>query len=454
MLTACAVDVVVAGGGIAGTSVAAALRGSGLEVVVVEPGLDRTKRLAGELIHPPGVTDLAALGLKDHLPPTSVVPVAGFAVSPDGDAAPYVLRYGEIPGLATHGFAIDHVDLAAGLAAALRSLPHVTVWSGARVTGVDLHHPDFAAVTVTRDGRETLVRARLLVAADGASSQTRALGGIDHRRIRISHMAGYLLRGTQVPHPGFASVFLGGPAPVLAYAIGGGGVRLMFDVPANRHGIDAPHQDTAYCRALPEPFRSEVKAALACQRALVSANYSIQPAAAYRARLVLVGDAAGCCHPLTATGLTASTRDAIHLQQALRETADVPAAVRRYATLRDGPQRTRVALAESLYRAFSDQTPEMRLLRDGILRFWSRSRRGRTASLALLSTHEGRMSMMALCYAHAVGYAMTELVRRRGAGGGRASLAARGRVALRLCRASLGMFRGVGVPRVARRIPA
>ena len=59
MLTACAVDVVVAGGGIAGTSVAAALRGSGLEVVVVEPGLDRTKRLAGELIHPPGVTDLA-----------------------------------------------------------------------------------------------------------------------------------------------------------------------------------------------------------------------------------------------------------------------------------------------------------------------------------------------------------------------------------------------------------
>ena len=238
MLTACAVDVVVAGGGIAGTSVAAALRGSGLEVVVVEPGLDRTKRLAGELIHPPGVTDLAALGLKDHLPPTSVMPVAGFAVSPDGDAAPYVLRYGEIPGLATHGFAIDHVDLAAGLAAALRSLPHVTVWSGARVTGVDLHHPDFAAVTVTRDGRETLVRARLLVAADGASSQTRALGGIDHRRIRISHMAGYLLRGIQVPHPGFASVFLGGPAPVLAYAIGGGGVRLMFDVPANRHGID------------------------------------------------------------------------------------------------------------------------------------------------------------------------------------------------------------------------
>ena len=63
------------------------------------------------------------------------------------------------------------------------------------------------------------------------------------------------------------------------------------------------------------------------------------------------------------------------------------------------------------------------------------------------------MSMMALCYAHAVGYAMTELVRRRGAGGARASLAARGRVALRLCRATLGVFRGVGAARLARRMP-
>ncbi len=186
----------------------------------------------------------------------------------------------------------------------------------------------------------------------------------------------------------------------------------------------------------------------------MSVNYSIQPHAVCRGRLALVGDAAGCCHPLTATGLTASTRDAMHLRQALRETGDVPAAVRRYATLREGPQRTRVALAESLYRAFSEQTPEMRLLRDGILRFWKRSRRGRAASLALLSTHEGRMSMMTLCYAQATGYAMVELVRRRGAAEHRASATARGLAALRLSRATLGVLRSLWFPRVARRVQA
>src|SRR5262245_61824064 len=225
-------DVVVAGGGIAGATVAAALGETGYEVVVVEPGLDRRKRLAGELIHPPGVSDLARLGLGAGLP-SRAVPVLGFAVVPDAAAEAYLLRYGEIPGVATHGFTIDHGDLTAALRDALGRLPHVTVWSGSRVTGVDLHHPDYATVTVTRDGCDTHLRVRLGVAADGASSPTRASAGIHHDRKRISHMVGYLLHDARPPHPGFASVFLGGPGPALAYAIGGDTVRLMFDVPAN-----------------------------------------------------------------------------------------------------------------------------------------------------------------------------------------------------------------------------
>jgi 2-polyprenyl-6-methoxyphenol hydroxylase-like FAD-dependent oxidoreductase len=448
------VDVIVAGGGIAGASVAAALGPIGYQVLVVEPGLDRTKRLAGELIHPPGVADLQTLGLWDCLPPASVAPVDGFAVHAEGDADAYVLRYGEIPGLNPRGFAIDHADLTTALRGAIGRFPHVTVWTGARVTGVDLHHPDFATVQVTRDGLTSTLRTCLLVAADGASSFTRAAAGIGHERVRISRMAGYLLRGARLPHPGFASVFLGGPAPTLAYAIGDSTVRLMFDVPENAHGIEAPCRDGAYCRALPESLRDHVREALASQRALVSVNYSIQPELVCRGRLALVGDAAGCCHPLTATGLSASMRDATRLSQALRDTGDVPTAMRRYAVLREGPQRTRVALAEALYRAFSEQTPEMRLLRDGILRYWQRSRRGRAASLALLSTHEGRMSMMALCYAHAVGHAMIGLVRWRGNGERRASMAVRGRAAFRLCQATLAVLRSIRAPRAAGRLPA
>jgi 2-polyprenyl-6-methoxyphenol hydroxylase-like FAD-dependent oxidoreductase len=417
--------------------VAAALADQGYHVLVVEPGLDASKRLAGELIHPPGVADLADLGLLDGLPRELLVPVHGFAVVAEAGGETYLLPYGEIPGISPGGFALDHGTLTAGLLAAVERRPRVTVWRGARVTGVDLEDPDVVQVTTFGPKGEARLRAPLLVAADGSNSTIRRLAGIEHERIRLSHMVGYLVRGARLPHPGYGNVFLGGPAPALAYAVGPDTVRVMFDVPHNPSGLDALSRDPGYLTALPEPFRGAVRAAMASQPRLVSANYSVVAERVARGRLVLVGDAAGCCHPLTATGLSVCTRDAIRLRRALAETAgNVPAAARRYARLRGGPQRTRMALAEALYAAFTGQTPEMRLLRRGILRYWKRSRRGRSGSLALLSTHEERMSRLALHYARAVACTLAALIRRRGEVEG-VAWPSQPRALLRLSRATL-----------------
>jgi hypothetical protein len=137
-----------------------------------------------------------------------------------------------------------------------------------------------------------------------------------------------------------------------------------------------------------------------------------------------------------------STRDALRLARALDETGgDILRAGRRYAELRGGPQVTRMALAEALYEAFCARTPEMRLLRQGILRFWTRSRRGRSASMALLSTHEGRMSVMALQYARVVGYALTLLIRRQAAASRRRALLGLGWTTLRFARDAISRLR-------------
>jgi 2-polyprenyl-6-methoxyphenol hydroxylase-like FAD-dependent oxidoreductase len=289
---------------------------------------------------------------------------------------------------------------------------------GARVTGLELDSAA-ATVTITGSGGTAHHRARLVVAADGANSNVRRLAGIGHTRIRLSHMVGYLVRGAHLPQLGFGNIFLGGVAPSLAYPVADDAVRLMFDVPDNADGLDAVRRNPAYLGALPAPFRHEARATVETQPRLVSVNHSVVPNAVARDRLVLAGDAAGCCHPLTATGLTASTRDAVRLRDALRACdGKIQMATRRYATAREGPERTREALAEALYRAFLAQTPDMRLLRAGLLRFWKHSRRGRAASMALLSTHEGRMSRMAISYAHVVAHAMITLIggqRSRGA---------------------------------------
>ena len=312
---------IIAGEGVAGASAAAALAEFGWEVLVVEPGLDAAKRLAGELIHPPGATDLAALGLLADLEETGGAPVLGFAVldDPTMAAAPHLLPYVPGPGLRPRGFAMEHSTMAATLRRAVGRLSHVRVWNGARVVALDNSRDDAVTVTVSSDGRETSLHARLLVGADGAASAIRRLAGIGQERWRISRMLGYLLPGGRLPMPGYGTVFLGGPALALAYQVSDAVVRVMFDIP-DTDEVSAPVRDQSYLDALPEPFRTDVQRAMADQRGLVSTNYSVLPERVAERRIVLVGDAAGCCHPLTATGLSVCTRDAMRLRDALRAT--------------------------------------------------------------------------------------------------------------------------------------
>jgi squalene monooxygenase len=436
-----AFDVVIAGGGTAGAAVAAALDGVGLRTLVVEPGLDASKRLAGELIHPPGTTDLAELGLLGALEAVGGAPVRGFAVLADGHA--HLLPYARVAGLHPSGLAMEHGAIATTLRDALARRSRITVWVGARVVALDTSARDVVRVTVATRGDHTQLSARLLVGADGATSTIRRLADITAQRRRISSMLGFVLPADRLPHPGFGTIFLGGPAPALAYQISSDTARVMFDVPGDLDGHDVLARSRAHLTTLPAPLREAVREAMEAQRGLVSANYSVVPETVVRGRVVLVGDAAGCCHPLTATGLSVCTRDAIRLRNALAADGDVAAALRRYAAGRAGPQRTRLALAEALYTVFVARTPETRVLRAALLHYWKHSARGRAASMALLSTQEGRMSIMVREYMRVVRHALPGLLRR---GSERRPLTARTRVAVALSLATLryagGALRG------------
>jgi 2-polyprenyl-6-methoxyphenol hydroxylase-like FAD-dependent oxidoreductase len=401
-------DVIIAGGGVAGTAAAAALAQLDYRVLIVEPGQDHARRLAGELIHPPGVADLSALRLLGCLQDAGGIAVHGFAVFASGTQ---VLPYAEVPGLKNDGLAIEHGTLAGALLATVEKLSNVTVWKGARVTGVDLSPADFASVTVAHEGRESQLRTSLLIAADGRNSHVRRMGGIAHTQIHLSNMVGFVLRRSRLPHSGFGHVFAGGPAPVLVYGISTEDTRVMFDVPLEPHAAAVPEHMKSYLNALPDSLRSDVEQAMETQTPLRSANYSVMPEAVVKGRLVCVGDAGGCCHPVTATGLSACARDAIRLRQALHDTTgDIRRALRRYASLRRGPQRTRMAGADVLYEVLKAATPEMHLLRQGLLRYWQHSPRGRAATMALLSTCDDRLSAIVREYMQVCRYALPELV--------------------------------------------
>jgi 2-polyprenyl-6-methoxyphenol hydroxylase-like FAD-dependent oxidoreductase len=262
-------------------------------VLIVEPGLDNTKRLAGELIHPPGVAALRELGLMTALVNAGGVPVHGFVVFPGGSEATHGLPYSE-GGRANTGLAIEHAALAEALLTAVGRLPQVTVWKGSRVTAIDLGFPDSVGATVEHDGNSRQLRAPLLVAADGRNSRLRGMANVGHKQLHLSNMIGYRIRAGHLPHPGCGHVFAGGAKPVLAYQISSldaGEARIMFDLP-----LKSENPLPASLAALPQPLRSAVEEAIETQTPLRSANYTIVPDKVSQDRLVLAGDAGGCCH--------------------------------------------------------------------------------------------------------------------------------------------------------------
>ncbi len=404
-------DALIAGAGPAGCAAAAALSTLGLRVLVVDAGADLQKQLAGELIHPSGVEDLISLGFAGALESVGAQPVRGFAVIDTHEAALLPYRVGE-------GIALEHARLRQALLKGLEGRAGIAIQRACRIAEVESNGPDGAVVAIRQEGAGgggERIAVRLLVAADGRASHLRKLLGIGESRARLSSMLGVLVKADRLPHPGHGHLFIGGAAPVLGYAITKEMARIMVDLPAGQGAAEllkAPE----LLAGLPVELRQAVLEAAGTGEVLIAANETRLPEAVAVQSAVLIGDAAGCCHPLSASGLASSTRDARVLQEAVRLfPSDLPAAARWYAAQRRAPQRTRIALASSLYRTFAEPSPEMAALRVGLFRYWRESRSGRSVSMALLSTREARMSVMAREYARAVFHALLALISSRSA---------------------------------------
>ncbi|MGZ3447154.1 MAG: FAD-dependent monooxygenase, partial [Myxococcaceae bacterium] len=344
--------------------------------------------------------ELTAFGFREALS-TDGAPIVGFAVVDGAKTA--LLPYA--PG--NRGLGIEHHALVLPLLDILERRRDVQVRRRTRVNFLS-DGPDGVEVTLSSDGRSERVRARMLVAADGRASPLRRAVGIPEEHDRLSTMVGVLVDATALPHAGRGHLFIGGPAPVLAYPISSTRARVMVDLPLG----SAPDQvrDPETLSGVPMPLRQAILDAVARETPLVAASETRQLEAAYKGHVVLVGDAAGCCHPLSASGIASGVRDSRALEQAMRTAKnDVPRALAAYARARRPANRTRIALASALYEAFCSETAEMAALRGGLFRYWERSPTGTRISMSLLSTRETRMSVMAREYARVVAHGLVAL---------------------------------------------
>ncbi|PZR07737.1 MAG: hypothetical protein DI536_26900 [Archangium gephyra] len=401
-------EAIVVGGGFTGMSAAAALAARGAKVRVFESSKSTDPRFRGELIHPRGVRGLEELGLKAPLFASGGVAVNGFAVSPAAHEKVTLLPYAQGQG---PGLGIDHPAMVLTMRAEVARRRNVTVTTGERITDVVRARGRVLGVK-SADGTEH--RADLVVVADGRQSKLRPLLGLEPEVKLLSYTVVVGVSG-ELPHGPLGHVFLGAPGPILAYPYGASRIRFCIDVP-----LDAARGREAMIKLITEQYAPHVPGALG--EAMVSAlksqpfegcaNHAISTQNCAAAGVVLVGDAGGCSHPLTATGMTNAVNDALTLSAFVGARGPDNQALSDYQRARYDFVRMRELFTDALYEVFRGQDAGSKALQGGVFRYWASSERRREASMGILSGEELRVSRFVAEYSRVFGISAVQVMKR------------------------------------------
>jgi squalene monooxygenase len=392
-----AADVVIAGGGFAGLASAAACAARGLRVVVLEARAGPVPAFRGELLHPPALRALARLGVEAALRAAGAARIAGFAAFGPRSELAVVLPYPSGEGLA-----LGHEALLSALRQGLLPLSNVQVLRGSAVVDV-LREKGRVVGLRTRDGQNHA--AQVVVAADGRHSTLRGLLGIEDRARLLSYTIALGAEGSWLPQPDHGHVFLGAPGPILAYPYAAGRTRLCIDVPLNApRGRRALGDYVArdFLPHLPDALRKAARSAIGPRSIELCANHTMYTNRCVVRGAALVGDAAGCSHPLTATGMTTALHDAELLAASLCERGPIDDRLRVYQRGRYRFARARELFAQALYEVFRADSPGARALCEGVFRYWRAGERSRIASMQILTGEESSTLRFLLEYARVV----------------------------------------------------
>jgi 2-polyprenylphenol 6-hydroxylase len=248
---------------------------------------------------------------------------------------------------------------------ALRKLPNVNLLDGARLE--TLVFGDAHVVLGTEDGRS--LQARLVVGADGATSPSRALAGLEiqghdyEQRALVCHLR------CQLPHGETAWQRFLPEGPIALLPLADGRVSIVWSM--------APARAEDLLGADDETFRAAVaKASDGCLGDVLEAGprvafpLTMRYAPAYtRARYALVGDAAHTVHPLAGQGVNLGFLDAAALAETVanglvagRDPGD-PALLRRYERWRKPENVIAMRAFDGINRLFSNDDPALGAVR-------------------------------------------------------------------------------------------
>jgi 2-octaprenyl-6-methoxyphenol hydroxylase len=366
-------DVVIAGGGMAGLTLALALAGGGLEVALVEPlrpAQLSDARFDGRVsaLAFASVRMLRVLGLWPRLLPHAQ-PINDIVVSEGrlgGAPLPFSLHFDHREIGEVLGYIVENRHIRQALFAAAAEARRLALFSGVAVTGLAIHSAH--AVASLSNGQ--CIAGALVVAAEGRESALRELQGIRTVGWEYGQTGIVTTVAHERPHGGVASEHFLPLGPFAILPMMGNRSSLVWTEESKKARTLLALADAEFAAETRRRFGTHLG-----ELAPVGPRWSyplrLHLARAYaKDRFALVGDAAHTIHPLAGQGLNLGLKDAAALAETVLDAARLGLDFGRFDVL-ERYQRWRrfdsfvlAVVTDGLNRLFTNDIAPMRFARD------------------------------------------------------------------------------------------
>lgn len=373
-------DIVIVGGGMVGASLAVALASSPYDITLVEGHVpdsatqpsfdDRTTALGNG-----SRAIFEGIGLWPALDPEAGR-IRDIHVSDAGRFGFARLNASEF-GLDALGYVIANRTIGRALWKAMEAQPRLRVLAPARAAAVRFAGEgaqEGVEVDVEAAGAATrTLRARLVVAADGANSAVRSALGLGATQEDYGQVALVANIATDRPAVGTAYERFAPSGPIALLPLADGTWTIVWALEPGAAKEIQLEDDTRFLARLQDAFGWR---AGAFTRVGARSAYPLVLARSeqgHAARAVLIGNASQALHPVAGQGFNLGLRDAASLAEVLVEDAaakgeardpGATAVLERHAAWRAGDRSGMTRFTDTLVRVFGDARPGVKLLRD------------------------------------------------------------------------------------------
>jgi 2-octaprenyl-6-methoxyphenol hydroxylase len=369
-------DVAVIGGGMVGASLALALGGTGVRVLLVEstpfdsaaqPSFDERTTALGNASR----RIFAGLGVWDTIAPSAAA-IRAIHVS-DAGRFGFSRLEASVQGVDALGYVVANRAIGAALWDALPRAPGVTLRVPARATDLDISAQGVGFTLTDASGRSERLAARLVVAADGAHSQVRIAAGIDAAVEDYEQVAVVANVAADRVHQGVAYERFTPAGPLAVLPVHDGTYAVIWAVrPAQAQQVLALGE-AEYLARLQAQFGWRAGRFVRASRRGSYPLRLTRAASTVATRTVLIGNAAQALNPVAGQGFNLGLRDAAMLAEVIANAqGDVgtPELLRTFSAWRARDRSGVTRFTDGLVKLFADTRPGVPLLRNlGLLMF-------------------------------------------------------------------------------------